>query len=197
MAARFRASFTGEGLGFVKPHSKHSCHQFAVKMHTGLLLPPFCSAKVVGFGFFCYVCVLCFFFLLISLHENRPWKAAELFHFLLMQVVPSLMSLSDDPTGHRMVSIEGDLANHPVPTPCHGLGAPHQLRLPRIPSNLDLNTSRDGAPTALGSLIQCLSIDAPIGMGYDQSLLTARSYWGTISTALGLGLAGNGADWVL
>jgi len=37
-----------------------------------------------------------------------------------------------------------ELKAHPVPTPCHGLAAPHQLRLPRAPSNLALSTSRDG-----------------------------------------------------
>ena len=42
-----------------------------------------------------------------------------------------------------------DLTAHP--TPCRGLVAPHQLRLPKIPSSLALGTSRDGAPTAQGS----------------------------------------------
>jgi len=43
-------------------------------------------------------------------------------------------------------------------TPCHGLVATHQIRLPRPLSNLVLNTSRDGASTAsLGSLCQGLT----------------------------------------
>jgi len=42
-----------------------------------------------------------------------------------------------------------DLEAHPVPTPCHGLVATHQIRLPRAPSNLALKASRDGASTAL------------------------------------------------
>ena len=45
-----------------------------------------------------------------------------------------------------------DLTDHPAPTPTMGRAAPHQLRLPRAPSNLALNASRDGAPTdSLGS----------------------------------------------
>jgi len=34
---------------------------------------------------------------------------------------------------HRMAEVGGVLKDHPIPTPCCGLGAPHQLRLPRIP----------------------------------------------------------------
>jgi len=53
-----------------------------------------------------------------------------------------------------MVLVGGDLKVHPVPAPCVvGRAATHQIRLPRAPSNLALDTSRDGAPTAsLGSL---------------------------------------------
>ena len=54
---------------------------------------------------------------------------------------------------HRMAKVGGDLKNHPAPDhppalpPCHGLVAPHQIRLPRAPSHLNLNISRDGAST--------------------------------------------------
>ena len=41
-----------------------------------------------------------------------------------------------------------DLKTHPIPVPCCGQGCHHQLMLPRAPSNLVLNTSTDGAPTA-------------------------------------------------
>ncbi len=36
---------------------------------------------------------------------------------------------------------------------CLGLAAPHQLRLPRVPS-MALDTTRDRAPTALGSTVR-------------------------------------------
>jgi len=39
---------------------------------------------------------------------------------------------------HRMVWVGRDLKAHPVPTPCCGLVASHQLRLLRAPSNLAL-----------------------------------------------------------
>lgn len=57
-----------EGLELVKPHSKHFCHQFAVKMHKGFLLSLFCSAKVVWFVLFftVFVCVLCVVFFFFS-----------------------------------------------------------------------------------------------------------------------------------
>jgi len=41
-----------------------------------------------------------------------------------------------------------DLKVHPVPTPCHGLAAPYQVRLLRAPSNLALGICRDTASTA-------------------------------------------------
>jgi len=44
-----------------------------------------------------------------------------------------------------MAQVGRDLKAHPAPTPCHGLAAPHQLRLPRAPSMV-LSTSRDGHP---------------------------------------------------
>lgn len=43
---------------------------------------------------------------------------------------------------------------HPVPTPYYSLVATHQIRLPRAPSNLDFNATRDGASTSsLGNLL--------------------------------------------
>ena len=39
------------------------------------------------------------------------------------------------------------------PNPCRGLAAPHQLRLPRAPSNPALSASRDGTPTALWAAV--------------------------------------------
>ena len=41
---------------------------------------------------------------------------------------------------------------HPNPV-CRGQGCPHQLRLPRVPSNLALGTSRDGAPQLLWAAV--------------------------------------------
>ena len=42
--------------------------------------------------------------------------------------------------------------------PAVGRVAIHEIRLPGAPANLVLNTSRDGAPTALlGNLFQCLT----------------------------------------
>jgi len=45
----------------------------------------------------------------------------------------------------RMVQVGGDLKDHGAPAPCHGLTAPHQLRLLRAPS-MALCTCRDGDP---------------------------------------------------
>jgi len=60
-----------------------------------------------------------------------------------------------------MVWVGGDLKAHSAPTPAMGRAAPHQLRLPRAPSNLAMNTSRDGAPTAcLGRVLQWLELIA-------------------------------------
>jgi len=50
---------------------------------------------------------------------------------------------------YRMAWAGRDLKVHPVPTPAVGRAAPHQLRLPRAPSNLALSASRDGAPQLL------------------------------------------------
>ena len=47
---------------------------------------------------------------------------------------------------HRTARVGRDLKAHPDPTPATGRAAPHQLRLPRAPSNLALSASRDGAP---------------------------------------------------
>ena len=44
---------------------------------------------------------------------------------------------------HRMVWVGRDLKNHLVPTHCLGLVATKQVRLPRFPSSLVLNASRD------------------------------------------------------
>ena len=53
---------------------------------------------------------------------------------------------------HRMARVGRDLRDHEAPTPMPQAGPPAS-RLPRAPSNLALNTSRDGASTAsLGSL---------------------------------------------
>ena len=41
----------------------------------------------------------------------------------------------------------------PTPPPAVGRAAPHQLRLPKAPSNLALNVSRDGAPTSLRAAV--------------------------------------------
>ena len=57
-----------------------------------------------------------------------------------------------------MAWVGRDLRGHIVPTFCHGLVAPHQLRLPRVSCNLVLKSCRDGAFTAaLGSLCQHLT----------------------------------------
>ena len=45
-----------------------------------------------------------------------------------------------------MAEVGGDPKDHPAPTPCCGLVAPHQLRLPRGLSMV-LGTLRNGAPT--------------------------------------------------
>jgi len=44
------------------------------------------------------------------------------------------------------------LKDHPVPIPCDGLVATHQIRLPRASSNLALSTSRDGISESVYSL---------------------------------------------
>ena len=49
---------------------------------------------------------------------------------------------------HGMAWVEGDLKARLVPTPCHMLVAPHQIRLPRAASSLALGTSRYGVSTA-------------------------------------------------
>ena len=48
-----------------------------------------------------------------------------------------------------MAWVGSDHKDHIVPTPCHGLCAPYQLRLPTAPTNLALSTSRDGALSCL------------------------------------------------
>ena len=48
-----------------------------------------------------------------------------------------------------MALVGGDPKDHPVPTPCHGLGANQQIRLPKAPSSPALNASKDGAQVML------------------------------------------------
>jgi len=58
-----------------------------------------------------------------------------------------------------MAWVGRDLEDHPVPIPSHRLVVPHQIMLPRAPSNMTLSTSRDGAPTtSLGNLCLFLII---------------------------------------
>ena len=64
-----------------------------------------------------------------------------------------LICLFIESHNHRIVWVGGDFKALPAPTPCHGLVVPHQLRLPRAPSNLALSTSRDGSPTALWAAV--------------------------------------------
>jgi len=53
-----------------------------------------------------------------------------------------------------MVWVGRDLKAHSVPTPLPWAGCPYKLMLPRAPSNLALNISRDGASIAsLGGLL--------------------------------------------
>ena len=56
------------------------------------------------------------------------------------------------------LKLEGNLEIIQLQPPAMG-AAPHQLRLPRAPSNLALSASRDGAPTA--SLGSCASASLP------------------------------------
>jgi len=60
---------------------------------------------------------------------------------------------------HRMVWVGRDLKDHLVPTPpAMSRDIFHQPRVLRAPSNLALNTAREGAATAsLDSLGQCLT----------------------------------------
>jgi len=64
-----------------------------------------------------------------------------------------LICLFIESHNHRIVWVGGDFKALPAPTPCHGLVVPHQLRLPRSPSNLALSTSRDGAPQLLWAAV--------------------------------------------
>ena len=52
-----------------------------------------------------------------------------------------------------MAQVVRNLKAHSDPGSCRGLAAPHQLRLPRAPSNPALGISRDGAPTALRAAV--------------------------------------------
>jgi len=65
---------------------------------------------------------------------------------ILAAVCPQILPISEN---HRMAWVERALQDRPVPTPCHGLVATQQIRLPRAPS---LSACREGAPKApLGS----------------------------------------------
>ena len=52
-----------------------------------------------------------------------------------------------EPWNHSAVGLEGT-SQTPSPTPCRGLAAPHQLRLPRVPPQPP-GPPGDGAPTLL------------------------------------------------
>ena len=54
---------------------------------------------------------------------------------------------------HRTVWAGRDFKAHATPIPTVGRAAPHQLRLPRAPSNLALSASRDGAPQLLWAAV--------------------------------------------
>ena len=54
-----------------------------------------------------------------------------------------------------------ELRAHADPIPAMGRAAPHQLRLPRAPSNLALSASRDGAPQLLSPQPHC-----PLSKGF-------------------------------
>ena len=64
-----------------------------------------------------------------------------------------------DSQNHRMARVERDFKDHLVPTPpALSRDVFHQTRLLRAPSNLALNTAREGAATAsLGNLFQCFT----------------------------------------
>jgi len=57
---------------------------------------------------------------------------------------------------HKMHLVGTDLPVLPAPTPAVERAAPHQLRLPRAPSNLALSASRDGAPQLLWGAVPAL-----------------------------------------
>jgi len=70
-----------------------------------------------------------------------------------------------------MVRVGRDLKDHLVPTPpAMGRDTFHWTRVLKVPSNLALNTSREGAATAsLGKLSQCLTTLSKEFLSYIQS----------------------------
>jgi len=61
---------------------------------------------------------------------------------------------------HSTASLGRNLTAHPVPIPCHELGATQQARQPRAPSSLALGTSRDGAVTVTFCQTLCVACKA-------------------------------------
>lgn len=76
-------------------------------------------------------------------------------HLLLLRTYTLKIVLSQN---RRIVQFGGDLKDNLVPTLFMRRAVTHQIRLPRGPSNLNLNTSRFVASTAsLSILCQCLT----------------------------------------
>ena len=81
--------------------------------------------------------------------------------FLVFSVTYNNLTANEKLHNHGIIEWLG-LNDHQVQIPCHSSATILQIwywtRLPRAPSNLALNTSRDGASTpSLGSLFQHLS----------------------------------------
>jgi len=78
---------------------------------------------------------------------SQPWGKDT----TLGTEAPFVQHLAAAMHSHRAVGLEGTLK--PIQShPCRGLGASHQLRLPRAPSSPAIGTSRDGAPQFSGHL---------------------------------------------
>jgi len=78
--------------------------------------------------------------------------------WLLIRRVKKKLYLEHDCRIMERLILEGTLKIIWLQAPCRGLIAPRHLRLPRAPSNLAFNTSRDGESTAsLGNLGQCFT----------------------------------------
>ena len=97
----------------------------------------------------CEVCIkLIFYQQSLQLLRIFPIRACRCFLEGSQTVIESYNSLSCKGPQRTFTS------NHP----CRGLVAAHQIRLPRAPSSLALNASRDGASAASWcSLHQCLT----------------------------------------
>ena len=67
-----------------------------------------------------------------------------------------------------MIWVGRNLTAHPTPNPIVGRAAPHQLRLPRAPSNLALSASRDGAPQLLWAAVSALH--CPLGKAFPPNI---------------------------